>query len=83
MTSDGVNEQAKKNSGTVGIGVKPTTRGNCIMLKVSVSRFDGPIAVETHSYRLTVDEAERTARHLVAAVRLAGERREQYKEQQQ
>ena len=78
MSSDIENEPIRDH-GSTGVGAKATSRGNCIVLKVSVGRPTGPVAVETRAYRLTITEAEHAARQLVAALHAAAEHREQNK----
>jgi hypothetical protein len=68
-----------RDHGSTGVGAKATSWGNCIVLKVAVSRPTGPVAVETRAYRLTITEAEHAARQLVAALHAAAEHREQNK----
>ena len=75
MSGDIENEQVRDH-GSTGVGAKSTSRGNCIVLKVAVSRPTGPVAVETRAYRLTITEAERAHRQLVAALHAAAEHRE-------
>lgn len=79
MISD-IEKEPVRDHGSTGVGAKSTSRGNCIVLKVAVSRPTGPVAVETRAYRLTISEAGHAARQLAAALHAAAEHREQNKE---
>jgi hypothetical protein len=78
MSGD-IEKEPVRDHGSTGVGAKATSRGNCIVLKVAVSRPTGPVAVETRAYRLTISEAEHAARQLAAAAQAAAEYREQNK----
>lgn len=80
MIGDIENEPIRDH-GSTGIGAKATSWGNCIVLKVAVSRPTGPVAVETRAYRLTLTEAEHAARQLVTALRAAAKHRERNEEE--
>jgi hypothetical protein len=82
MSGD-IEKEPVRDHGSTGVGAKSTSRGNCIVLKVTVSRPTGPVAVEARAYRLTVTEAEHAASQLAAALHAAAEHREQNKEVQQ
>ena len=77
-----IEKEPVRYHGSTGVGAKATSRGNCIVLKVSVSCPTGPVAVETRAYRLTLTKAERAARQFAAALRASAEHREQNEEQQ-
>ena len=76
-----IEKEPVMDHGSTGVGAKSTSMGNCIVLKVTVSRPTGPVAVETRAYRLTPTEAENAARQIVAALHTAAEHREQNKEE--
>jgi len=78
-----IEKEPVRYHGSTGVGAKATSRGNCIVLKVSVSCPTGPVAVETRAYRLTLTEAEHAVSQLVAALHAAAEHREQNKEDKQ